>query len=824
MRKNLLLIAFVVCLFGLGNVQSQNTINLLKAGKTSYIAKPVVLDSCDNKGKKFKPERYLEPAVLPSNYNALEEIDLNKPLCFKSEKDFAKKSLYYKFTVSTYKKIEIELKATCFAKVSLDDELQDETTELQDSLSKAKTMKIEQDVEPGEHILAVSLLSPSGKDAFVGIDFVKGYKQENAEKGLTLQTMLCGENPYRTQISARGDLYMVKYSVTNDKGKTEYRMEVRKTIDNTVVFSDRSSISYSWMPSSSLLFYRRADKIYTLNPLNNEKVELCDNIPEGDVFFDKNEKFFILSHTTTKDNTKGDVRRIYMPDDRIPGWRDRVSLSLYTLEDKTLQPLTYSYRSVYLNDISPDGTRIVFTVSKDSITKRPFAFTSLYELNLGTMRLDTLIASDGFISFANYLYDCEHLAVMASNEAFDKVGLNIKKGQIANMFNNSLYIFDKKTRKADPVGKYFNPSLSEMIVRKDNIYLTCVDKDSINVYRYNIADKQYTLLDLKADIVHGFSIDENEKTAVYCGENYNKPKRIFTYKDGGNPEEVYFPKKQQFENMRIGKMEKWTFKKNNFEIDGRLYYPYNFDQSKKYPMIVYYYGGCEPTDRSFEMRYSAWLYTQQGYLVYVINPSGTIGYGQEFAARHVNAWGEYTADEIIEGVKLLCKAKSFIDKDHIGCMGASYGGFMTQLLMTKTDIFACAISHAGISNITSYWGEGYWGYSYSAAATADNYPWNNPKLYTRNSPLFNADKICKPLLLLHGTADTNVPIGESIQMYNALKILGKEVEFITIKGENHGIVDFDKRLKWNNTIYAWFAKWLKNENTWWDELYPKETY
>lgn len=157
-------------------------------------------------------------------------------------------------------------------------------------------------------------------------------------------------------------------------------------------------------------------------------------------------------------------------------------------------------------------------------------------------------------------------------------------------------------------------------------------------------------------------------------------------------------------------------------------------------------------------------------------------------------------------------------------MGASYGGFMTQYLQTKTDIFACAISHAGISNIASYWGEGYWGYSYSGAATADNYPWNNPELYTKHSPLFNADKIKTPLLLLHGTSDTNVPIGESIQMYNALKILGKEVEFITVKGENHGIVDFEKRLKWNNTIYAWFDKWLKEDSSWWDSLYPKEEY
>jgi dipeptidyl aminopeptidase/acylaminoacyl peptidase len=236
-------------------------------------------------------------------------------------------------------------------------------------------------------------------------------------------------------------------------------------------------------------------------------------------------------------------------------------------------------------------------------------------------------------------------------------------------------------------------------------------------------------------------------------------------------------------------------------------------------MLVYYYGGCSPTSRSFEGRYAPHMYAAQGYVVYTINPSGAAGFGQEYASRHVNTAGDYVADDIIEGTKRFAAEHAFIDSKHIGCFGASYGGFMTQYLQTKTDIFAAAMSHAGISDHTSYWGEGYWGYSYSETSMANSYPWTRKDLYVDHSPLYNADKIHTPILFMHGTADTNVPVGESIQMYTALKLLGRPTAFVVVEGENHWIQDYHKRIKWQSTIFAWFQKWLKGDSSWWDSMY-----
>ena len=188
----------------------------------------------------------------------------------------------------------------------------------------------------------------------------------------------------------------------------------------------------------------------------------------------------------------------------------------------------------------------------------------------------------------------------------------------------------------------------------------------------------------------------------------------------------------------------------------------------------------------------------------------------------MNTMGEGPAQDIIDATRQFVKDVPQCDADHIGCISASYGGFMTQYMMTKDNPFACGVSHAGISSHTSYWGEGYWGYSYSETSAANSYPWTRKDLFVERSPLYNADKITKPILFTHGTADTNVPLGESIQMYTALKLLGVPTAFIEVEGENHGIMDPVKRTKWINSIMAWFEKYLKNDDSWWNAIYtPK---
>ena len=250
--------------------------------------------------------------------------------------------------------------------------------------------------------------------------------------------------------------------------------------------------------------------------------------------------------------------------------------------------------------------------------------------------------------------------------------------------------------------------------------------------------------------------------------------------------------------------------------------PPQFDATQKYPTLVYYYGGTSPVSRAFTGRYPFNLWAAQGYVVYVIQPTGATGFGQDFSAKHVNAWGKYTAQDIIEGTKAFTLAHDFVNPKKIGNLGASYGGFMTMYLATKTDMFAASLSHAGISNLSNYWGYGWWGYAYSGVASAGSFPWNNQDLYVEQSPLYHADKINTPLLLIHGDSDTNVPVSESHSMYTALKLLGKEVDLIEFKGQNHTFNQRTARLIWWDTTLAFFDKHLKDQPQWWNKLYPEQ--
>ncbi len=823
-----LLSALLLSAFTLQAAEDIKVMQFLHTGPVP-VNKPIMADSLNVNGKPFEIKNLLKSTVpfdkVFANATIL-DADTAGMISFQApEKGYALHLFSFYLNSDRYTKGTLEVSGPGSFDVYVNNKPVSATSEL--------TM------EPHRYEVVVKYLTadsdtcpPTLKAIYKSKEEAKVVASLNPDKRYTSRDILEGTNFRGVSLSPNGKYVLVKYYTRLEGGKSESYAQLREAASGRILLQDKGFImSASWMPTSNKMYFTRTGmngkELVTVDPANMQEEILADNLPEGSFNFTPDEKtlLFTIQEEGPKDGP--DMLRILEPNDRLPGFRNRYFIWRYDLQSGLYEQLTFGHNSTYINDVSPDSRYLLFSTSETDYTSLPHSSNSLYKLDLQTMAVDTLWEHAKYVNGGTFSPDGKQLLVSGSGNAFGGIGLNIREGQISNTYDGQLFLYDPATRKATALTKDFNPNVTGALWNKydGQIYMMTEDQDYLRIYTYNPANGKIKQINTSEDVVYNYSLAETAPVMYYYGQSTSNANRLYAYDlKSGKSRLIYDLSAEKLKDVKLGEVHDWNFTaEDGTTIQGRYYLPPNFDPDKKYPMIVYYYGGTSPTNRALEFSYSMHMYAAQGYVVYTLNPSGTTGFGQEFAARHVNAWGEPTADEIIRGTELFCKEHSFVNPKKIGCAGASYGGFMTQYLQTRTDLFAAAVSHAGISALSSYWGEGYWGYGYCSVANTGTYPWNNPEFFTKHSPLFNADKIKTPLLLLHGNADTNVPIGESIQMFLALKLLGKTVEFIQVDGENHGVADYKKRLEWQNTIFAWFAKWLKDEPEWWDALYPERT-
>lgn len=667
------------------------------------------------------------------------------------------------------------------------------------------------------------------------------------KRAYNIYDVICAPNYPSVSISPNGKFIVVRKTWVDRKGNNHSINELRNSQTNRLMATFEESVK--WMPSSNKLYFtqKASDssiageekqdgtlQLITINPLTMEREVLASHLPEGWFQFTPDEKTLIYTLTTEGRKKDPQVYDVKEPEDRQPGWRERSNLAKYDLASGILQPLTFGYHNIYLMDISADSRYLLIGKEEERLTKRPTTLTSFYRLDLGSMnassattpKVETLIEKGEFLNSAQFSPDGKSILVSASPEAFNGIGKNVEEGQTPSMIDTQLYLMTLSDKKVRPLTRDFNPNVQSVDWSKadGNIYFTAEDKDCVHLFQLNPKSGKFTLLKTPEEYIKSFSLASSAAEMAFSGQSASNADRLYKMNTKALKSQLVDDlSARELKDVELGKCKAWNFVNSRGDtLCCRYYLPPHFDAAKKYPMIVNYYGGCSPTSRMFQSRYPHHVYAAMGYVVLVVNPSGATGFGQKFSARHVDTAGEGVAEDIISSTQAFCDEHAFVNRKKIGCIGASYGGFMTQYLQTKTDLFAAAISHAGISDHTSYWGEGYWGYSYSEVSMANEYPWTNKHLFVDQSPLYNADKIHTPLLFVHGTADNNVPVGESIQLYTALKLLGRPTAMVLVDGQDHHIIDYEKRLKWQNTIFAWFAKWLQDDASWWTEMYGDE--
>jgi len=262
---------------------------------------------------------------------------------------------------------------------------------------------------------------------------------------------------------------------------------------------------------------------------------------------------------------------------------------------------------------------------------------------------------------------------------------------------------------------------------------------------------------------------------------------------------------------------------DGIELSGMLIKPENFDPSKKYPMLVNFYE--KSSDWLFRYRAPAYgrssinysYYTSRGYVIFVPDVHYRIGYP-----------GESAYNCVIPGVTSLIE-KGFIDKDHIGVQGHSWGAYQIAYLVTKTDIFKAAESGAPVVNMISAFGGIRWGSGLSrqfqyehTQSRIGGTPWEFPARYIENSPIFNIDKINTPLLIMHNDADGHVPWYQGIEFFTALRRLGKPSWFLNYNGEPHWPLKYQNRKDFNLRMSQFFDFYLKGapKPVWMDRGLP----
>lgn len=316
--------------------------------------------------------------------------------------------------------------------------------------------------------------------------------------------------------------------------------------------------------------------------------------------------------------------------------------------------------------------------------------------------------------------------------------------------------------------------------------------------------------------ISNFSIS----TATTPVEDYRAPTLAFTLSDAVSPAEVWVALSTGLPVRRVsvhndllarstGLVEPEEIRFKSFDgttVQGWLMKPLNFREGQRYPLILSIHGGPHGMyGYSFNPTFQ--VYAARGYAVLYLNPRGSSGYGQKFADGTLREWGGGDFRDLMLGLDEALRTRAWIDADRLGVTGGSYGGFMTNWIITQTPRFRAAVSSASVSNLVSFYATSL--YQDLIHAEFGGFPWDDFDLLWRWSPLRYVRAAQTPTLFLHGEQDNDVHITQAEEMYMALKRRGIETVLVRYPREGHGLREPRHRTDALERTLAWFDKYLK---------------
>ena len=378
-----------------------------------------------------------------------------------------------------------------------------------------------------------------------------------------------------------------------------------------------------------------------------------------------------------------------------------------------------------------------------------------------------------------------------------------------------LMAYNRATGVSTEIAKNFDLQVEEVALSPDGNYAYFIagDRGRLPIYRVPLggAEPQKVVPNVSAA---GLQITPDGKSLVFANSSIAMPAEIYRAGiDGGALTALTSANDNQMAQFGLRKAEdvEWTGALGK-KIHGFIIKPTDFDPNKKYPLAVIIHGGPQSAFYdNWGYRWNPQVFANNGYIAFLPNPRGSVGYGQQFIDEISADWGGKAYTDIMNGVADVLRRNSFIDRNRIGAAGASYGGYMINWIEGHNNDprfnYKVLVSHDGVYNLESMYGatEELWFTDWEFKGT----PWTNPAMYARWSPNKFVKNFKTPILIIHSELDYRVPFGEGLQLFTAAQRMGVDSKLLVFPDEGHWVLKPQNSQLWYHTVLDWLDKYLK---------------
>ena len=386
---------------------------------------------------------------------------------------------------------------------------------------------------------------------------------------------------------------------------------------------------------------------------------------------------------------------------------------------------------------------------------------------------------------------------------------------------NRLCIYDIATGEKKYVTESFDSNVDAFFWNADSKSLSFVGvwHGCVNVYQTDLEGNVRQITNDWADYV-AISPANDGKKIIALRQSLSSPTDIFVIKPGKNAdktdvEQITFENKHILDQLSLGKVQqRWVKTTDGKNMLCWIVLPSDFDPAKKYPTLLFCEGGPQsPVSQFWSYRWNLQIMAANGYVVVAPNRRGLPGFGHEWNEQVSGDWTGQCMDDYLSAIDDATANLPFVDKDRLGAVGASFGGFSVYYLAGHHDgRFKCFIAHDGAFNLESMYTdtEEAW---FSNWEYADAY-WNKPlsaeakKTYD-NSPHRFVDKWDTPILCIHGEKDFRINYNQGMGAFNAARMRGIPAELLLFPDENHWVLKPQNGILWQRTFFNWLDRWLK---------------